>query len=121
MKSRHVYTHISRKHGGMKNYCMVLKVDQTNAVKEEEYCGSTISGENTKNDTYKCGECSRDFQNRTNIVEHLRGCNQERRYICPYCPYRSAVRNYIIKHIRVAHPANELFSLDCNIGVKPKG
>lgn len=113
-----IYKHIPRVHTGRKVYCLILNVDKMKSVEGTEVWVTFIQKKKEKPicvvGPYKCDTCSKEFRERQKLVNHLKSCNKERRYRCPYCLCRSATNNYVFRHVRLRHPKEKIYCFDQN-------
>lgn len=53
---------------------------------------------------FMCGECGTSYKNKGDLNAHVRSnCNQNKRFQCPNCPYRSYRIGNINSHISRVH------------------
>ena len=66
-----------------------------------------------KDKKFPCPNCPAGFSEKGSLTRHLRyECNQEPRFSCPYCDYRSKWTSRIYKHVRTHHEGLKVYCID---------
>ncbi|XP_034938655.1 longitudinals lacking protein, isoforms A/B/D/L isoform X10 [Chelonus insularis] len=62
---------------------------------------------------YQCSGCPSAFRAKGNLARHIRyECNQEPRFMCPYCQQRYKRVTRVYSHIESIHPTLRVYSID---------
>ncbi|KAG8259286.1 hypothetical protein J6590_014755 [Homalodisca vitripennis] len=52
----------------------------------------------------ECPNCGRRYKKKESLQVHIRvDCNKEKRFVCPFCPYRTARKNNFKVHMGLKH------------------
>lgn len=62
------------------------------------------SGSDRYSGPYSCPNCSRVYQHRPSLSQHLKHeCGKEPQFQCPFCPQRTTQKGSLRKHMRRRH------------------
>ncbi|KAJ8686844.1 hypothetical protein QAD02_022638 [Eretmocerus hayati] len=96
---------------------MLTKLPLTFHMLDPRSCGSSEGasgrGFNSKEKNFPCPKCPTGFSEKGSLTRHLRyECQQEPRFKCPYCNYRTKWTSSIYNHVRNKHEGQRVYCVD---------
>ncbi|XP_014207150.1 protein tramtrack, beta isoform isoform X2 [Copidosoma floridanum] len=62
---------------------------------------------------FLCTMCSKEFVNKRDLWKHTKyACGWGKRFVCPYCKYKSIWTSSVYRHIRGRHQSCRIFCID---------
>ena len=77
--------------------------DLVNEVFEEFYGKPTINRENEKDKKHSCLKCRQKFENKIDLMSHLKTDHEEKNFKCSECDQLFPEKNAMLRHYRFVH------------------
>lgn len=60
-----------------------------------------------KHRVFKCNECDKSYEHRKSLYEHRKGVHELVKHHCEHCPYNTAKKSNLERHIKNKHSENQ--------------